>query len=322
MKYLTTCPHCESLFRLTVEQLDAAAGWVQCSVCGAAFDARSMLTLEDGSPVPPEPAPFEPEPAAGVETLAEAEPLPPSPIEAEAAGIQPPVIQEHASMPVGITQREAALELPSIILIEPELPVPEDMGPLPQIPAPPPVPQTKMPSPPAARIEYARPAIVPGSAPRRIKPWVWGISSALLGLLLAAQLAWFLRDTLVNQVPELRPGYQTVCAQFGCTLALPKNKALIQIVGSDLQAESPGKLKLKLTLGNRAPYALAWPVLVLTLTDRNDRPQTRRSFAPSEYLSDAGQLETGIPAQTEVPLALSLEVRDLPLAGYHLDIAY
>ncbi|MEW6252935.1 MAG: zinc-ribbon domain-containing protein, partial [Planctomycetota bacterium] len=36
-RYRTTCPHCASVFRLGGEQLDAAEGWVQCGVCGAAF---------------------------------------------------------------------------------------------------------------------------------------------------------------------------------------------------------------------------------------------------------------------------------------------
>ena len=53
MNYRTTCPNCTSVFRLGANQLDAAQGWVQCSVCGAAFDARLSLLMEDGSPLPP-----------------------------------------------------------------------------------------------------------------------------------------------------------------------------------------------------------------------------------------------------------------------------
>jgi len=60
VNYRTTCSHCASVFRLGTDQLDAAQGWVQCSVCGAAFDAQLSLLMEDGSPVPVvEPEPVE-----------------------------------------------------------------------------------------------------------------------------------------------------------------------------------------------------------------------------------------------------------------------
>jgi predicted Zn finger-like uncharacterized protein len=51
VNYRTTCPQCASVFRLGADQLEAAQGWVQCSVCGAAFDAHPRLLLEDGSPL-------------------------------------------------------------------------------------------------------------------------------------------------------------------------------------------------------------------------------------------------------------------------------
>ena len=134
----------------------------------------------------------------------------------------------------------------------------------------------------------------------------------------------FLRDMIVLKAPVTRPWIEAACAQIGCSLSLPKDAALIQIIGSDLQAEpvGAGHLQLKITLGNRAAHAQAWPVLVLTLTDRTDQAQARRSFAPSEYLSDPTLLASGIPAQSEHQLSLPLEVRNLTLAGYRLAISY
>src|SRR5512139_3395473 len=110
--YRTTCPQCASVFRLGADQLDAAQGWVQCSVCGAAFDARPSLLMADGSPLPP----VESEPAEAL-PLPEAA-LPPAPGTAvtpdeEAAAAA--VVAEDTS-PRGIAQRETSLELPSIIL--------------------------------------------------------------------------------------------------------------------------------------------------------------------------------------------------------------
>ena len=152
----------------------------------------------------------------------------------------------------------------------------------------------------------------------------WGLLSFVLLVALALQLTYFLRDFIALKMPAARPALETACAQLGCSLSLPKNAELMQIIGSDLQAEPAGAglLTLKLTLGNRAPYTQAWPVIVLTLTDAKDQPQARRSFAPSEYLADQNMLPLGMPAQSEHLLSLPLQVRNLPMAGFHLELAY
>lgn len=341
MTYRTACPNCASVFRLGEDQLAAARGWVQCGVCGAAFDARPSLLMQDGSPLP---APGEPalaEAAAAVTAVPVAEPVPVrEPVPAEA----PPEDAAAAGKPRGIVAREDAPDLPSIILIDPDIPVSDDFGPVPQIyPAPstyPPLPagpasrreppaSTDDAPAPAARIEYAAPAPGPASQahertrwPRRVPGWTWAVASVLLGLALLAQAAYFLRDTLATRLPQTRPAFEQACAVLGCTLSLPKDLALLRIVGSDLQTEATGRLRLTLTLGNRAGHVQAWPVLVLTLTDQRDRPLARRSFAPSEYLGDPRRIAAGIPARSEQALALPLTVNDLKPMGFGLELAY
>ena len=348
MNYRTTCPQCTSVFRLGADQLDAAQGWVQCSVCGAAFDARLSLLMEDGSPLPQvEPEPIEEAAPQEMPPLAAPESPEPEPIAAAEAisdEIPPETLPaaediEVANVPQGILQREASPDLPSIILIDPDAPLPDDFGPMPQfhtIPVYPPAGNgaptqsafavTQMPpGPPVAKIEYAVPA--PGTArvpptPRHLQPWVWSISSTLLLVGLLAQTAYFLRDTLVSQFPQTRPAYEQLCSVLGCSLSLPKNLDQLQIIGSDLQTEARGRLRLTLTLGNRASHAQAWPVLVLTLTDQRNRPLARRSFAPSEYLGDPLRIAEGIPSGSEQPLNLPLTVRDLAPMGFDLKLSY
>jgi len=290
-RYRTTCPHCASVFRLGGEQLDAAEGWVQCGVCGAAFDATATLVAEAPAPSPERAA----------------EPL----------GASAPA--EDAPPPV-----QTGTDLPSIILIDPDQTVPEEPGPLPELA---PLPRPVVPGPPraapvvapAARIEYAR---LQPEAPRRRRPWLAALASVLLFATLAAQSAYFLRDTLASRYPDLRPALEQACAVLGCKLSLPMNLAQLQIVGSDLQSEGPGLLRLNLTLGNRASRAQAWPVLVLTLTDQRNQPLARRSFAPSEYLADPRRVAAGMPPLSEQPLSLALSVRDLAPMGFNLQLAY
>ena len=349
MKYSTTCSHCESIFLITAEQLEAARGWAQCGVCGAAFNARTTLASENGEPLPVEavePTGIEEKPLPeSEETTTSTSEAPPAEgaLQAELTAEAPLAKQDEEATPVtetaipelaGIEHRAGGFDLPSIILIDPGSTVFEDLGPLPQIPASAPVPllprRRGALETPSTRPEIAFEPQTPFWASkrdlprRRIKGWVWTVLSLLLLLTLAAQTSYFLRDTIVSHAPQTRPWFEEACATLGCTLSLPKNAKLIQIIGSDLQSEPVGKghLRLNLTLGNRAPYAQAWPVLVLTLTDHKDRPQARRSFAPSEYLADEKLLESGIPAQSEHPLTLPLDVHDLTLAGYRLEVAY
>lgn len=369
MNYRAACPHCGSIFRLGDDQLAAAKGWVQCGVCGAAFDARLSLLMEDGTSLPvanaPEPTstPVEsvPETPANAapplhtetEVIAVPEPAPaeqaPAPVEPEAPAAEsaPPEqdTPQSAEMPRGIREREDALDLPSIILIDPNLPTYDEPGPMPVIKVEPaqateaapqdatpattgaslPSPVSAPPIQPAARIEYAHPQ--PGTArapigPRRVKPWIWWTGSVLLLLALAAQIAYFLRDSLSSQLPQTRPLYEQACALLGCTLSLPRDLDQLQIVGSDLQTEAGGRLRLVLTLGNRADHAQAWPVLVLTLTDQAGRPLARRSFAPSEYLDNADRIAAGMPPRSEQPLSLPLSVRDIAPMGFDLRLTY
>ncbi len=344
MNYRTTCSHCASVFRLGTDQLEAAQGWVQCSVCGGAFDAQLSLLMEDGSPVPvAEPEPVELPPAQ------EIVPPPEAAGDEAAAGIKHETESEWVDAeidddgargtPQGIVQRESPLDLPSIILIDPDASESDDPGPLPHIQAPAypsnpygpsyayqPAP-TSPPPPvsPTTRVEYAN--LVAGTAripetQRRTKTWVWAISSLLLLAILLAQAIYFLRDTVVSQLPQTRPAFEQACTALGCTLSLPKNLTLLKIVGSDLQTEASGRLKLALTLGNRARHVQAWPVLILTLTDQRNRPLARRSFAPSEYLGDAQRIAAGIPARSEQALNLPLNVRNLAPMGFDLKLTY
>jgi predicted Zn finger-like uncharacterized protein len=345
VNFRTTCPQCASVFRLGADQLDAAQGWVQCGVCGAAFDARPDLLMEDGSPLPPvEPVAVEAPPplqeAVPAAEQAACEPVPvdmpeTAPAEETSAAGAGTEDSAGADTPRGIVQRETSLDLPSIILIDPDIPVHVDPGPLPQIYPPPAEPAARPSSPaaeaaPAARIEYAAPAVATPSVPRRprkrwarsVPSWAWPVANALLLMLLLAQAAYFLRDTVVSRLPQTRPAFEQICAALGCTLSLPKDLTQLRIVGSDLQTESSGRLQLTLTLGNRAGHAQAWPVLVLTLTDQRNRPLARRSFAPSEYLGDAQRLAAGIPPRSEHPLSLPLSVRDLAPMGFDLRLSY
>lgn len=343
---VATCPQCGSVFRLTAQHLQAAKGWVQCGMCGHVFHSGIKPAAEDpapdNAPAAPPPAAEPPAEIIFAEPAAEAPPEPPA--------------EDAASRALsGLAQRMAEHDIPSgfgpklesIILVDPNLPADDDYGPLPVIePRPemakaetsaaPPLPaSTPATPPPGGWGARQASATSTGWIPRRPPPpapappvkknplrWLWALLVALLLLALAAQLAYFLRDRIASNHPEFRPQLARLCEALDCTLSLPRDTRQVLILGSDLQTEDEGRLKLEITLANRASHAMAWPVLELTLTDVEDQPLARRMFAPSEYLP-SGKMETvGIQGRSEIPFNLQLQSKGLKAAGYRLRMFY
>jgi predicted Zn finger-like uncharacterized protein len=236
-------------------------------------------------------------------------------------------------------------KLESIIIVTPDTPVAdEDYGPMPVFESSKP----EEPKPEKSATQYT-PATPPragwgarqttatstGWIPRRSAPsapvrpvqksklgWLWVLIVVLLLLALAAQLTYYMRDKLAANFPEIRPLLAQACDALDCTLSLPRDNKQVLILGSDLQTENEGSLSLEVTLANRASYAMAWPVLELTLTDVEDQPLARRMFAPSEYLPSSKMETAGIQARTEVPFNLQLQSKGLKAAGYRLRMFY
>lgn len=347
------CPQCGSVFRLTAQHLQAAKGWVQCGMCGNVFHSG----LKPAEPPAPQPAAsaapqVESTPAqeaaaeAGQGPGAEAAAAEPHPAGAEAAAAGLPGLAQRMAEDQQEEETPSAFgpKLESIILVDPNLPqADEDYGPMPVFePAPektrpePAAPAFKaIPQPPAGIGARQSTATSTGWIPRRpqtrptVRPqkkrhfgWLWALLILLLLLALGAQLAFYLRDKLAANYPGLRPQLAQACAVLGCSLSLPRDPHKVVILGSDLQTEHDGLLNLEITLANRATYAMAWPVLELTLTDVEDQPLARRMFAPSEYLPSGDLASAGIPARAEVPFQLQLQSKGLKAAGYRLRMFY
>jgi predicted Zn finger-like uncharacterized protein len=161
---------------------------------------------------------------------------------------------------------------------------------------------------------------------RRKHKVVWPYYAFATGLLLIAslQMFYFLRTPIATHWPGTKPFLSEFCSLLGCTVELPRDIGLLVIDDSDLQedAEHQGVIHLSTVLINNAPFAQAYPLLELTLTDRNDRPVLRRAFNPSEYLHKGADIETGIPAGEELQVKLALTSSDVDVFGYRVFVTY
>lgn len=73
---ITQCPRCQTRFRVTAEQLEAAAGRVRCGACLAVFQGREALAGTETSAREPMPAQAGAASDPTIDTAADSEPIP------------------------------------------------------------------------------------------------------------------------------------------------------------------------------------------------------------------------------------------------------
>ena len=344
MAMATRCPSCETVFRVTPQQLQAHRGQVRCGHCTTVFDGFSGLAmLPDAAaaeaPLPPqegaaspaadalefglEPGDEEPVPARepvaaaaprGAAYLPLAEAVTPAAGDAAEGAVVPALPpQEGAASPAA-----DALEFGLEPADEEPVPARQPFGAT--EPAPLPIAWT-VGRVPAVAIdadeddEYLEPSL------RRI--WLWWAGSTLLMLALLAQAAYYYRSELAAQYPALKPVLIELCQLAGCRVPLPQRPRLVNIEASDLQVIDPGRpglIRLTATLRNHASHDVGYPVLDLVLTNTREHTLARRIFMPEEYLERGRDPEAGIPAKVELTVTIDLDTGDLGAAGFRLDL--
>lgn len=285
MNMFTRCPHCDTVFRVTPQQLQVSSGQVRCGRCQEVFDAFSTLTSRLSGGRPEEAAVAAARPAQAARP-ARPEPLPQR----------------------GETTQESGF------VAAPEGAAFHTGGAAPMRPA---VAPAKVPEPEILTLpdELFGTAAQP---PTRRWPWLIGCLLALP--VLAAQAAWLFPGELALHLPGLRPLLVQYCAWTGCRIELPRVPDLLFIEASDLQLLDPAlpnEVLLTATVRNRAAFEQALPLLELTLTDAANRTAGRKVFTPADYLGGVAR-DRGIGAGQEVSIRLYLDTGDLKAAGYRL----
>lgn len=167
---------------------------------------------------------------------------------------------------------------------------------------------------------YPSPAIKPASPHTRL----WRLGSALLLILLMLQTLYLFRIEITARLPGIKPALTLMCELLNCTLPLPQKIDLLSIESSELEADPTeiNIITLHALLRSRAPYALTYPNIELTLTDTQDNALARRSFSPADYLPSGEDITQGFPANRESSIKLHLNTTDLKPAGYRLFLFY
>jgi predicted Zn finger-like uncharacterized protein len=123
MTMLTRCPHCDTVFRVTPQQLQQKHGKVRCGLCTGVFDGFGSLAAEPEAARPPSgPERRAPSQAAAEEQRASSPPLPAGTPAAAAAPSSPPVDPFELQHPLDRPRRRpirawAAASVPLVLLL-------------------------------------------------------------------------------------------------------------------------------------------------------------------------------------------------------------
>ncbi len=288
----TQCPDCTTVFRVTADALRTARGNVRCGVCSTSFNALEKLSEEpfragpeaEYAPAPQVTITAEEVPAMESPHMAAAAPtgeLPPSPT------IDPGAIA--ASLTISHHELARAEEYPGPFETS-RISIPDEM-------------RRGLAEEAAASAIDAPDFAEPGAeeSPHR---WRWAMGTAILMLMLVAQVVHGQRDQLIH-----RPGIGQLLAQIyslvGLPLSEPTDLASYELRqwGAASDATQAGRLLLRASIVNRADYAQPYPLLRLALQDRFGTTVAVRDIQPVDYLPGSGAgnlLEPGQRADAEI----------------------
>lgn len=356
MALVTTCPHCQTSFRVVADQLKLRRGLVRCGRCRTVFSGLEQLRrIDEGpAPLPADAPPAHPAPAAAPLDSVSVPGLAADPDTDDTGLLSAQVAPAHAAREFELGDEPDSDHLATASR--------HSEGPAPLEPPAFGVFRTP-PERQAAGRGMSGPAGRPGdddfaeeleavaeelaAVAEELDTWDDGesaidyfsaehqrrgligrnggwklLAAAALVVLLGLQATLANRDWLSARYPALTPAVSALAAPFGLTVALPQALHALAIESFELQATAqPGRLSVSALLHNQATHSVRWPSMLLTLTGPDNRVLLRKAIDPTDHLSEA-VAAAGLRPRSERPIRMILEAGDLQPAGYSVELFY
>ena len=307
----TRCPDCQTVFRVTAEQLKARAGTVRCGHCQVVFNGLDNLLDEQNTvaTIPHAPAPLS-------EIPAQAAPFTEKPETTTEQPENSSFVPEHEEEPSASVAEEIPPDAEEFLDSSTTQEIGKAAGLI--------LPRETSEIPGYSK--WAEGVVTPPLFLPEEKPShrLFSLAAVLLVLGLAGQMVFYYRSELAVTLPSLRPLLESFSQILDSPLPLPAHAELVSIETSDLQTDAArgNLLVLNATLRNRAAYGQAYPSLELSLTDTQDAAIARKVFGPKDYLPGKFPADQPFAANSDIPIRLWIETRDLSAAGYRLFVFY
>lgn len=314
---ITTCPHCETRFKVTTDQLLLRNGTVRCGACRQVFDGGARLVSDEAADLLLNPQVHDEVESTAAVTASEFSPA--------SGKVESNMHDELETLSKAISdwQVQPRKDLPRFDL---HLAEEEDIDSTPEVT--PPLVTPPLVSNPAINTRTSEPAFVQEAKQkaRRSRVWktIFWLGIPLLLISLAIQLVIHFRNEIVAQSPESDPAMRVACSYLNCTINLPAQIKQLSLQSSQLRAipDQVNQFELIALLRNQSPSPQSWPSLELQLKDEIGDIITRKVFLPQNFLIQPKLLKQGIAAQSEHEIRLVFELTGPAPTDFQLTMFY
>ena len=136
----------------------------------------------------------------------------------------------------------------------------------------------------------------------------WTTATLTALIVIVAQLAWFNRDRLLMEYPEILPYAKRICAEFDCQLIREKDVSKIKLVNRDVRLHPTYQdtLLVNAAMKNELTIRQPYPKVQLTLFDTSGSLLGYREFVPEDYLDNSIEIDKGMPVDSPVYFVLEV----------------
>lgn len=290
----TRCPHCETKFRVTETQVQAADGFVRCGICQEVFNAIEVAGQDKHQQPLLDPALVDTAP----EEKAQAEQADVTIIEHPARDSEPGDQDTHDETAVADALQPDNSQLDSSQADNSQPDTfdffhDDDHEPQQHV------------VPDKFRDTYA------GSSKSMLSTVLWSIGTLLLTVTLLLEYTWFNRNQL-SQVPELQTVVKRLCQVVECKEFAMRNPAKIELITRNIYSHPLEKdaLMVNVTMKNNARFAQPYPVVQIDFSDIRGGTVSARRFFPEEYMPMQTDTEALHLLQPNSETTVTLEIQD------------
>ncbi len=355
MALTTTCPHCNTTFRLVADQLKLRKGLVRCGVCQRVFSGEENLQRVQDSPPDEQRMPSAPSTASPMSPPATPSPTSSrtpiaSPVAIEPVAIEPVAAEPVAAEPTqpeavirargdrdAVTTESASTEFAANAqaraaqadLRQPPwdrsdwgLAKADQLARLQDHDSEPRLQIDAVAGPDQDAIDFFTPSRRARGFSSRAAAFA-ALASMILGLLLMLQVLIGSREWIAVRVPALMPVLSGLVAPLGLQVLPPRQLTALTIESFELQASNDESLfALSALLRNSSTHRIRWPAMELTLNAPSGGVLVRKVLMPADYLDAATSERNGIAPGAEQTLKLGLRATGIEASAYSVKLFY
>ena len=140
---------------------------------------------------------------------------------------------------------------------------------------------------------------------------LWGTGVLFLAATLLIEYTWFNRDQL-NQIPQMQVWADKLCQRFECKNITMRNPKKIELIARNVYSHPNEKnaLIVNITMKNNANFAQPYPIMQISFSDVRGGNVAARRFLPAEYLPAEIQQSDFQLLEPDTNMTFTMEIQD------------